>query len=302
MEVVDDISGLEARDPVSQPFCVIARPTDQDLIEAATASLGLTDDSPLDEPQGHLHPRAHVEGEHVFVLAFTLERLTTPLPVQLLAARGGLLVIADDAAVDVVRTEVPQVEGDGRVALARVLVGLGRATGAALDDLTDEVRDIAARAMGFTSAPERSELTEMRAGLFVAQQLCAAHESLLGPDQDLVRSLPKATLRPLRQARAAFADAGATAARLYALAGDVLDQQSALVNERLTLVATVFLPLSVSTSFFGMNFGWMTSRIGTAGSFFALGVVFPMLVTLGTALLMRRLTERGSARNVNRPI
>jgi Mg2+ and Co2+ transporter CorA len=294
MEVVDDICGLEARDPAHQPFCVIARPTDQDLIEAATASFGLTHDRALDEPQRHPHPRAHVEGEDVFVLAFTLERLTKPLPVQLLAARGGLLVIAEDAALDVVRTEVPRVEGDGRVALASVLVGLGRATGAAFDDLTDEVRDIAARAMGFTSAPERSELTEMRAGLFTAQQLCAAHESLLGPDEDLVRSLPKTTLRPLRQARAAFADAEATAARLYALAGDVLDQQSALVNERLTLVATVFLPLSVSTSFFGMNFGWMTSHIGTAWSFLCLGVVFPMLITVGTALLMRRLTERRS--------
>jgi Mg2+ and Co2+ transporter CorA len=294
MEIVDDICGLEASDPESRPLCVIARPTDRGLIEAATASLGLTHDKPLDEPHGHLHPRAYVEGEDAFVLAFTLEGLTKPLPVQLLAARGGLLVIAEDAALDVVRTEVVRVEGDGRVALARVLVGLGHATGAALDDVTDEVRDIAARAMGFTSAPERSELTEMRAGLFTAQQLCAAHESLLGPDQDLVRSLPKTTVRALRQARAAFADAEATAARLYALAGDVLDQQSALVNERLTLVATVFLPLSVSTSFFGMNFGWMTSRIGTAWSFFALGVVFPLLITIGTALLMRHLTERRS--------
>jgi Mg2+ and Co2+ transporter CorA len=293
MEVVDDIGGLDGRDPASQPFCVIARPTDRDLIEAATASLGLMHDRPLDEPQGHPHPRAHVEGEDVFVLAFTLERLTKPLSVQLLANRGGLLVIAEDA-LDVVRTEVPRVEGDGRVALASVLVGLGRTTGAAFDDLTDEVRDIAARAMGFTSAPERSELTEMRAGLFNAQQLCAAHESLLGPDEDLVRGLPKTTLRLLRQARAAFADAEATATRLYALAGDVLDQQSALVNERLTLVATVFLPLTVSTSFFGMNFGWMTSRIGTAWSFFALGVVFPLLVTVGTVLVMRRVTERRS--------
>ena len=89
MEVVDDIVGLEARDPASQPFCVIARPTDRELIEAATASLGLTHDRPLEEPDGHLHPRAHVEGEDVFVLAFTLDRLMKPLPVQLLAAKAG---------------------------------------------------------------------------------------------------------------------------------------------------------------------------------------------------------------------
>jgi Mg2+ and Co2+ transporter CorA len=74
----------------------------------------------------------------------------------------------------------------------------------------------------------------------------------------------------------------------------VLNQQSALVNERLTLVATVFFPLTVSTSFFGMNFGWMTSRIGTAWTFFGLGVVFPLVVSVSTLVVMGRLTQRRS--------
>jgi hypothetical protein len=294
MDVVDEISGLHARDNSSKPFCVLATPAEQRFIEAAAMSLGLPRDLPLAEPQAHLHPHAHVEGEDVFVLAFTATDVRRPLAVQLLAAKGGLLVIAAEAALDLARREVGPVDGDGRVALAAVLVGLGRATGEALDDLADEVRDVAAQAMGFTSSPERAELTEMRASLFIVQQLCAAHEYLLGPDEDLVRSLPKTTLRSLRQARAAFEDAEATAARVYALAGDVLNQQSALVNERLTLVATVFFPLTVSTSFFGMNFGWMTSRIGTAWTFFGLGVVFPLVVSVSTLVVMGRLTQRRS--------
>ena len=105
-----------------------------------------------------------------------------------------------------------------------------------------------------------------------------------------MRSLPKTTLRSLRQARAAFAEAQATATRVHTLAGDVLSQQSALVSERLTLVATIFLPLTVGTAFFGMNFGWMTARIGTAPAFFCLGVVFPLLLTVGTVILVGRLT------------
>lgn len=255
-------------------------------------SLGLPQDTAVDESRAHRHPHAEVDGEHVLVLAFAATNPEEPVAVELMAAKAGLLVIGADAVLDIVPRQVRPVDGDGRAALAAVLVGLGRATGEALDDLADQVREVAARAMGFRSAPERAELTEMRASLFIVQQLCAAQEYLLGPDEDLVRSLPKTTLRSLRQARAAFAEAQATATRVHTLAGDVLSQQSALVSERLTLVATIFLPLTVGTAFFGMNFGWMTARIGTAPAFFGLGVVFPLLLTVGTVILMGRLTGR----------
>jgi CorA-like Mg2+ transporter protein len=294
VDVVYEISALEGRKAASEPFCVTARPEDRRLIGAAVAAFDLPQDVPLDESQAHLHPYAHVENDHIFALAFSALDVSKPLAVQLLAAKGGLLVIAADAALDRVRKDVGAVEGDGRAALAAVLVGLGRTTGEALDDLTGEVPGVAGQAMGFASSRQRAALTEMRANVFVVQQLCAAEEYLLGPDEDLAQGLPNTTVRALRQARAAFADAEATAARLYALTGDVLDQQSALVNERLTLVATVFLPLSVSTSFFGMNFGWMTDHIGTAWTFFGLGVILPLVVTFGTLFVVGRLTQQQS--------
>ena len=40
----------------------------------------------------------------------------------------------------------------------------------------------------------------------------------------------------------------------------------------LTVVATIFLPLTFLTGFFGMNFGWMVGRIDTEGAFLTLGI------------------------------
>ena len=43
----------------------------------------------------------------------------------------------------------------------------------------------------------------------------------------------------------------------------------------LTVVATIFLPLTFITGFFGMNFGWMVGEIDTHLAFWLLGVGTP---------------------------
>lgn len=52
----------------------------------------------------------------------------------------------------------------------------------------------------------------------------------------------------------------------------------------LTVVATVFLPLTFLTGFFGMNFGWMVKRIDTGLAFWLLGVGS---LVVGTAIVWR---------------
>ncbi|HWF34245.1 MAG TPA: CorA family divalent cation transporter [Solirubrobacteraceae bacterium] len=44
------------------------------------------------------------------------------------------------------------------------------------------------------------------------------------------------------------------------------------VQERLTIVATIFLPLTMATGFFGMNFNWLITHIGSVWTFWLVGV------------------------------
>ena len=70
--------------------------------------------------------------------------------------------------------------------------------------------------------------------------------------------------------------------------GMLLDLQ---LNQRaylVSVVATIFVPLTFITGFFGMNFGWMVDHIGSPVAFALLGLVVPG----ATALLVWRLLVR----------
>ena len=73
--------------------------------------------------------------------------------------------------------------------------------------------------------------------------------------------------------------------------GMLLDLQ---LNERaylVSVVATIFVPLTFVTGFFGMNFGWMVDHIDSPIAFWLLGVAVP----IATAALAWRCWCAGSS-------
>ena len=67
-----------------------------------------------------------------------------------------------------------------------------------------------------------------------------------------------------------------------------------LVMERLTIVATVFLPLTVFTGFFGMNFAWLVKRMTSFGAFLVFGVILLAASAFVTLFWVRSRLERST--------
>ncbi|HWD65979.1 MAG TPA: magnesium transporter CorA family protein [Solirubrobacteraceae bacterium] len=61
------------------------------------------------------------------------------------------------------------------------------------------------------------------------------------------------------------------------------------ISKQLTIIATIFLPLSFLTGFFGQNFAWLTGNVlNTTWSFFVLGLGLLLAAVVGFWFLFRR--------------
>ncbi|MGO1561039.1 hypothetical protein CZ771_12970 [Actinomycetales bacterium JB111] len=287
MDIVERLSDLRSHS--GEILCVLAEREDDELTVEATRTLGLH--LPPPDPRGYRHPSAHVKDGQVGLVLMVLTEDREQSPLHLYANDRGLVALGTADARRVVAEALSEPPGDTLTAVVEVVMAVARRCEEALDQIEDDSQELQAAATGYTSSPQRRTMGRLRAELFRIGETQAAQRNLLSLDEELAQTVGREHQRLIARAATAFGANHSMTTRLYAMLGDVLNEQDSVVSERLTLVATIFLPLTLVTGFFGMNFQWMVDGLGTLPAFLVLGLLFPAAMTVATLLLVRRLTR-----------
>jgi magnesium transporter len=166
---------------------------------------------------------------------------------------------------------------------------------AALDDRIDDLQD------QIFAKPTDKQLAEM----FALKRQLVDMRKVVTPQRDMVNSLltqvipiPGMTAETERYVRDLY-DHLIRISDLVDSYRDLmsgsLDAYMSVVSNRLndvmkqlTIIATVFLPLSFLTGFFGQNFAWLVERIGSSATFFGVGVGTEVVAVVALLLLFWR--------------
>jgi magnesium transporter len=181
----------------------------------------------------------------------------------------------------------------------RVLDALAESLRTLADRHAAEVEHLEEIAFERPKPADRRRMSELRSDLFRLQQIVMPQREMLARGGDLLETLPGLERDVARHPfRDVHDDLVVTSTEIDYLRELLAEAVNVLINQmagRLTIVATIFLPLTFATGFFGMNFGWLVDHIDSAESFLVLGVggmIVPLVIAavllLRTGYLQRR--------------
>ena len=216
--------------------------------------------------------------------------------------------IAGTAVVTVRRRGCPRLEAardrleaatPATAVVAGMFLALARGLSAHVDAMAVEVDRLEEDAFQRPTEMDRRRLSGLRARLFRLRQVLVPQSELLADDADLLRVLPGMqhphARHPFRDVHDELVLATNTVDFAREQLGEALSVYLSSVSNRLnelatrlTFFASVFLPLTFVTGFFGMNFGWLVRRIDSFEAFVVLGAGGVLIPAVATALLLWR--------------
>lgn len=282
MRILEDVESLP--EPGGPALCVLASSADAELAQRTAERLGIDTGQ---GPRSLRRPAVIAMDEVVQLMVLALGEDRQLSPVRISVARGGVLVVATDELLPRFRELLADAPEAPWSAVTALLIDIAHSAHAVLEEMVVASERLEERSHGLSSAPQRREMARLRDRLFEIYEIQEAQSRLLAPEEDLAQGLNELQRRQLKRAAHGFDTARSMAMQLYARLGDVLTQQGTVISERLTVIATVILPLTLVTGFFGMNFGWMTDRIGSLPAFLLLGLGVPVVLVFLTLALTR---------------
>ena len=180
----------------------------------------------------------------------------------------------------------------------RVLDGLTDSFFPILERLDDRMERLDGEIFERPMPHQLEEITSLRRQLVALRRVVAPQRDLLARGVDDILEIPGLEA----DSRNYFRDVYDHAIRISdqidsyrdLLAGSrdaylsVVSNRLNQITKQLTVVATIFLPLSFVVGFFGQNFRWLVVNVDSAAAFFVLGVGSLLLSVLGLLFWFRR--------------
>jgi magnesium transporter len=246
------------------------------------------------DPEGRPSRKFHVDGDHV-VFVFSCFVASEAVEVHVLVSGDFVLTVHESpvSLPDVLEIEPPRGRSE-QYLIYVVLEGMLGTLFDKLSDVDDRMEELMESAVDLRRARVRnqtlreitSHLSRMRRHVAPLRGTFArvSHEigRVEGVESDSERYFDEVGDQINRLVDAIDAAASSVAS--------LIDLRLNETIYWLTVIATVFLPLTFITGFFGMNFGWMVSHIDSPWAFLLLGVGGCALGVAITLLAVRRRT------------
>jgi magnesium transporter len=165
----------------------------------------------------------------------------------------------------------------------RILDALSESVLTLLREVEREVTGLEQRAFEHPSQADRRRITQLRGRLFRIMQVILPQRDMLVSGADAIERVlgldPGMAHHPFQDIR----DDLVLAINLIAYCRELLAEAlnvylqttSNRLNEvatRLSVLATIFVPLTIITGFFGQNFGWLVNHIDSLTAFLIWGI------------------------------
>jgi magnesium transporter len=290
----DRIAGLLQRDEFF--WLDLTGPADQDL-EQLAGLLGLQARAARDLEESFRLPRLDTFDDYVLLVYFGIGGASQgdfePIEVRMVIS-GHYIVTLHQEPCAMLETLVEHLRSRPGVAesvvVYKVLDALTDSFFEALDKVDEEIEDLESKVLDRPHRSQLQELVALKNRLVPMRKIASRQRNVLARAGDEIAGLPAFEARPHD-----FQDIFQrmiSASELIDSSRDVLtgaqDVYLSSVTERLTLVATIFFPLTVLTGFFGMNFGWMVQHIDSFASFAIFGLGGMLALTAGVLGLFLR--------------
>jgi len=250
-------------------------------------------------------PKLDDFGEFMFLVYYGVEESEggEPEPVEVHAFLSGGYIVTTHAERCSALTEIrerleAQPPRSEQFVVYRVLDGLTDTFFPVLDRLDDRIERLDDEVFDRATPRQLEEISALRRRLVALRRIATPQRDLLARGVDDILEIPGLEADSRNYFRDVYDHAIRISDQIDAyrdlLSGtrdaylSITSNRLNQITKQLTVMATIFLPLSFIVGFFGQNFKWLVVEIQSPGAFFALGIGSLAVAALAMLVWFRR--------------